>query len=71
MMDLKFKKLLILAMRTNDANHLRMEFSPKKRIDMQLFASVFIHHVQFYHNSKYCSNIMTKLFVILGVDDGM
>jgi len=39
-MDLKFKKLLLLAMRMNDANNLVIRATPKKIINLQIFASV-------------------------------
>jgi len=43
-MDLKFKKLLLLAMRINDANKLTLKMSPKKVVNLQLYANVFIKH---------------------------
>ncbi|KAF0762379.1 Uncharacterized protein FWK35_00012118, partial [Aphis craccivora] len=39
-MDLKFKKLLLLAMQMNKANEIMMKASMKKIINFQLFASV-------------------------------
>jgi len=41
-MDLKFKKLLLLAMQMNKANEIMMKASMKKIINFQLFASVGI-----------------------------
>jgi len=44
MMDLKFKKLLLLAMRMNDANQIVIKASPKKIINLQLFVNVLIQN---------------------------
>lgn len=44
-MDLKFKKLLLLAMWMNDANNLVIKASPKKIINLQIFASVLTSFV--------------------------
>jgi len=44
MMDLKFQKLLLLAMRMNNADHIAIKASPKKIINLQLFANVPIHN---------------------------
>jgi len=44
-MDVKFKKLLLLAMRMNDANQIVLKVSPKKIINLQLFANVPIHNI--------------------------
>jgi hypothetical protein len=41
-MDLKFKKLLLLTMRMNDANNLMIKVSPKKVVNLQMFTNVFI-----------------------------
>lgn len=41
-MDLKFKKLALLAMRMNDCSQLMIRITPKKVINMQLFAGVLI-----------------------------
>ncbi|XP_015372525.1 PREDICTED: uncharacterized protein LOC107167838 [Diuraphis noxia] len=38
--DLKFKKLVLLAMRMNDANNFVIKASPKKIINLQVFASI-------------------------------
>ncbi|KAF0706717.1 odorant receptor 46a-like, partial [Aphis craccivora] len=38
-MDLKFKKLLLLTMQMNNANRMVIKASPKKVINLQLFAS--------------------------------
>jgi len=42
-MNLKFKKLLLLAMQMNDANQMMLKASPKKIINLQLFANVSIY----------------------------
>jgi len=42
-MNLKFKKLLLLSMQMNDANQMLIKASPKKIINLQLFASVHIY----------------------------
>ncbi|XP_026807283.1 odorant receptor 22a-like [Rhopalosiphum maidis] len=39
-MDLKFKKLLLLTMRMNDANNLMIKISPKKVVNLQMFTNV-------------------------------
>ncbi|CAH1736831.1 unnamed protein product [Aphis gossypii] len=39
-MNLKFKKLLLLTMQMNDANRMGIKASPKKIINLQLFASI-------------------------------
>jgi len=39
-MDVKFKKLLLLTMRMNDANNLMIRASPKKVVNLQMFANV-------------------------------
>ncbi|XP_022169050.1 odorant receptor 22b-like [Myzus persicae] len=39
-MDNKFKKLLLLTMRMNNANNLMIKASPKKVVDLQMFANV-------------------------------
>ncbi|XP_026807158.1 odorant receptor 46a-like [Rhopalosiphum maidis] len=39
-MDLKFKKLLLFTMRMNDANQMVIKASPKKIINLQLFANI-------------------------------
>ncbi|CAH1736833.1 unnamed protein product [Aphis gossypii] len=39
-MDLKFKKLLLLTMQMNDANRMVIKASPRKIINLQLFASI-------------------------------
>uniref|UniRef100_A0A2S2PEN4 Uncharacterized protein n=1 Tax=Schizaphis graminum TaxID=13262 RepID=A0A2S2PEN4_SCHGA len=39
-MDLKFKKLLLFAMRMNNANQILIRASPKKIINLQLFANI-------------------------------
>lgn len=39
-MDLKFQKLILLAMYMNNANQLMIKASPKKIVNLQLFASV-------------------------------
>jgi len=43
MMDLKFKKLVLLTMRVNDANQIKMKASIKKIVNLELFANVFIY----------------------------
>ncbi|XP_026807464.1 odorant receptor 46a-like [Rhopalosiphum maidis] len=39
-MDLKFKKLLLFTMRMNDANQMVIRASPKRIINLQLFANI-------------------------------
>ncbi|XP_060876717.1 uncharacterized protein LOC132949713 [Metopolophium dirhodum] len=39
-MDLKFKKLLLLAMRMNDANNWVIKATPKKIVNLQIFACI-------------------------------
>lgn len=39
-MSVKEKKLLLLAMRMNNAIHIQIRASPKKLINLQLFANV-------------------------------
>ncbi|CAH1736829.1 unnamed protein product [Aphis gossypii] len=39
-MDLKFKKLLLLTLQMNDANRMGIKASPKKIINLQLFAGI-------------------------------
>jgi len=39
-MDIKFKKLLLLTMRMNDANNWKIKATPKKIVDLQIFACV-------------------------------
>lgn len=46
-MTLKEKKLLLLAMQMNSANQLQIKASPKKLINLQLFASVSTY-LEFY-----------------------
>ncbi|XP_029346487.1 uncharacterized protein LOC107884817 [Acyrthosiphon pisum] len=41
-MDIKFKKLLLLTMRMNDANNFIIRASPSKVVNLQMFANVFI-----------------------------
>jgi len=41
-MDMKFKNLLLLTMRMNDANNLMIKASPRKIINLQMFANVLI-----------------------------
>lgn len=41
-MDLKAKKLILLTMKMNDANRLQMKASPRKIINLQIFASVIL-----------------------------
>ncbi|XP_022176583.1 uncharacterized protein LOC111037989 [Myzus persicae] len=41
-MDLKFKRLLLLTMRINDANQITMKASTKKIVNLQLFANVLM-----------------------------
>jgi len=48
-MDIKFKKLLLLTMRMNDANNFMIRASPRKVVNLQMFASVFIL-CSFYNN---------------------
>lgn len=43
-MDLKFKKLLLLATQMNNANQFVLKLSPKKIISLQFFANVFIYY---------------------------
>lgn len=40
MMNLKFKKIVLLAMQMNNATQLILRVSPKKIIDLQLFTNV-------------------------------
>jgi len=45
-MDLKFKKILLIAMKFNNANQLKIKATPNKIVNLQLFSSVgnyFIH----------------------------
>lgn len=42
MADLKYKKLLLLAMQMNDANKLTLKITQKKVINLHLFINVFI-----------------------------
>lgn len=39
-MDLKMKKLLLLAMQMEDANKMMLKITPKKIVDIQLFSNV-------------------------------
>ncbi|XP_025200214.1 odorant receptor 2a-like [Melanaphis sacchari] len=39
-MDVKFKKLLLLTMQMNNANNLMIKASPKKIVNLQLFANI-------------------------------
>jgi len=41
-MDLRFKKLLLLAMKLNNANQLKIKATPNKIVNLQLFSSVII-----------------------------
>uniref|UniRef100_A0A2S2PVC2 Uncharacterized protein n=1 Tax=Schizaphis graminum TaxID=13262 RepID=A0A2S2PVC2_SCHGA len=41
-MDLKFKNLLLCTLRMNDANQMVIKATPKKIINLQLFANVLI-----------------------------
>lgn len=50
-MNLKTKKLLILAMGMNDANKLMIKTTPNKIINMQLFASVIMITLFYIHVS--------------------
>ncbi|KAF0712197.1 odorant receptor 46a-like [Aphis craccivora] len=54
-MDLKFKKLLLLTMQMNNANRMVIKASPKKVINLQLFANyinVLQHGPDFVENHK-------------------
>lgn len=42
-MDLQFKKVLLLAMRLNDANQVVIKSTPRKIVNLQLFASVMLN----------------------------
>jgi len=39
-MDLKFKKLLLLSMRMNDANNMMIKVTPRKVINLNFFINV-------------------------------
>lgn len=41
-MNLQFKKLLLFSMRMNNANRLMLKASPKRVINLQFYANVFI-----------------------------
>jgi len=41
-MDLKFKKLLLLAMQMNDANKLTLKITPKRIVNLHFFINVSI-----------------------------
>jgi len=41
-MDVQFKKLLLLTMQMNNSNNLVIKASPKKFVNLQLFANVLI-----------------------------
>jgi len=43
MINLKFKKLILLTMQINDANRKTMTFSTNKIVNLHLFAHVRIH----------------------------
>lgn len=44
-MDLKFKKLLLLSMRMNDANQIMIKASAKKIINLELFIDVLFYFI--------------------------
>lgn len=50
-MNLKFKKLVLLAMQMNDTNQLVLKCSPKKIINLQLFANVNNYYILNYNNT--------------------
>jgi len=41
-MDLKFKKLLLVAMKINNADKLKIKSTPNKIVNLQLFSSVIV-----------------------------
>lgn len=41
-MEFRFKKLLLLSLQINDGNELIMKASPKRVINLQIYANVFI-----------------------------
>jgi len=68
--DLKFKKLVLLAMRMNDANQIIIRVTPKKIINLQMFASVLIcYFITYYIGCNLCVQITINLIMILGHDD--
>lgn len=53
MMDINFKKLLLLVMQMNDGNRSTVKFSPKIIIDLKLFSNVCIYFLSFYRTLTY------------------
>jgi len=49
-MDIKFKKLLLLAMKLNNANQLKMKATPNKVVNLQLFSSVNVLYNYIHKN---------------------
>lgn len=47
-MDLRFKKLLLLAMKLNNTNQLKIKATPQKIVNIQLFSSVIIFYTIIY-----------------------
>lgn len=41
-MDLRFKKLLLVAMKLNNAHQLQIQATPNKIVNLQLFSSVIV-----------------------------
>lgn len=65
MMDLKFKKLVLLAMKMNNANHSVLRASPRKIIDLQLYNNVFINDcINTIRNQKIIYNRPPKCFIV-------
>jgi len=58
-MDLRFKKLLLLAMQFNNANKLKIKSTPNKIVNLQLFSSVIILY-NYLHKYK---NIIIHIMI--------
>jgi len=68
--DFKFKKLVLLAMRMNDASQIIIRATPKKIINLQMFASVLIcYFITYYIGYNLCVQIMVNVYMVLGHDD--
>lgn len=63
-MDIKFKKLLLLTMKLNNADKLKIKATPNKVVNLQLFSSVIILYNYIYIKTYYIKILIDTLLYI-------
>lgn len=66
-MDLRFKKLLLVAMKLNNSHQLKINATPNKIVNLQLFSSVIVlyNYIHKYQNKLIYTLYITYYVIVI------